>query len=270
MSRSSPPPGGGRSASVPRREPGGGEAESPHPARFARDPPPPGEGGVALIIPVLNEAETIGDVVHAVPRDLVAEVIVVDGGSTDETVARARAAGARVIVEPRSGYGAACLAGVRATAQPVVAFIDGDGSDDPAEISRLVDPILAGEQDFVIGSRARGTREKGSMGVHQLLAGHFAGLLMRALYGVRYTDMCALRAIRRDALDRLGMREKTYGWNLEMQMRAARGGLRILELPVRHRNRAGGSSKVAGSLTGSLKASWQIASAIVRIAREMR
>jgi glycosyltransferase involved in cell wall biosynthesis len=227
-------------------------------------------GSVALIIPVLNEAETIGDVVRAVPRDLVAEVIVVDGGSTDETIARARAAGARVIVEPRSGYGTACLAGVRTTAQPVVAFIDGDGSDDPAEIFRLVGPILAGEQDFVIGSRARGTRENGSMGVHQLLAGHIAGLLMRALYGVRYTDMCPLRAIRRAALDRLGMREKTYGWNLEMQMRAARGGLRILELPVRHRNRAGGSSKVAGSLTGSLKASWQIASAIVRITREMR
>jgi glycosyltransferase involved in cell wall biosynthesis len=226
--------------------------------------------GVALIIPVLNEAETIGAVVRAVPRNIIGEVIVVDGGSTDETVARARAAGARVIVEPRSGYGAACLAGVRATAQPVLAFIDGDGSDDPAEIFRLVGPILAGEQDFVIGSRARGTRERGSMGVHQLLAGHIAGLLMRALYGVRYTDMCPLRAIRRDALDRLGMREKTYGWNLEMQMRAARAGLRILELPVRHRNRAGGSSKVAGSLRGSLKASWQIASALVRIAREMR
>jgi len=232
--------------------------------------PPDMNVGVALIVPVLNEADTIADVVRAVPRDVVDEVIVVDGGSTDETVARARAAGARVILEPRSGYGSACLAGVGATKHPVVAFIDGDGSDDPAEIHRLVAPILAGEQDFVIGSRARGVRERGSMGLHQLIAGHIAGFFMRALYGVRYTDMCPLRAIRRDALERLGMREKTYGWNLEMQMRAARAGLRILELPVGHRNRAGGASKVAGSLKGSLKASWQITSTLVRIAREMR
>jgi glycosyltransferase involved in cell wall biosynthesis len=226
--------------------------------------------GVALIIPVLNEADTIADVVRAVPREFVAEIIVVDGGSTDETVSRARAAGARFILEPRSGYGAACWAGVQATDRSVVAFIDGDGSDDPAEIPRLAAPILAGEQDFVIGSRTRGVREKGSMGMHQLIAGRVAGLLMRRLYRVRYTDMCPLRAIRRDALERLGMRERTYGWNLEMQMRAARAGLRILELPVRHRNRAGGASKVAGSLRGSVKASWQIASALVRIAREMR
>ena len=232
--------------------------------------PPDTSAGVALIIPVLNEADTIADVVRAVPRDIVDEVIVVDGGSRDETVARARAVGARVLAESRSGYGAACLAGVGATQRPVVAFIDGDGSDDPAEIPRLVAPILAGAQDFVIGSRARGVREKGSMGMHQLVAGHVAGLLMRALYGVRYTDMCPLRAIRRDALHRLGMREKTYGWNLEMQMRAARAGLRILELPVRHRNRAGGASKVAGSLKGSVQASWQLASTLVRIAGEMR
>jgi glycosyltransferase involved in cell wall biosynthesis len=226
--------------------------------------------GVALIIPVLNEGETIAAVVRAVPRDVVDEVIVVDGGSADDTVARAKNAGARVIVEQRSGYGAACLAGVRATHRRVVVFIDGDGSDDPAEIPRLVRPILAGEADFVIGSRSRGAREKGSMGFHQLIAGTIAGLILRALYGVRYTDMCPLRAIRRDALEQLDMREKTYGWNLEMQMRAARAGLRILELPVRHRNRAGGASKVAGSLSGSLKASWQIAVALVRIAGNMR
>ena len=226
--------------------------------------------GVALVIPVLDEAETIGAVVRAVPPDIVDEVIVVDGGSTDETAARAREAGARVIIEPRSGYGAACLAGVGATERPVVAFIDGDGSDDPAELPRLLAPILAGERDFVIGSRTRGVRDPGSMGAHQRIAGHVAGFLMRALYGVRYTDMCPLRAIRRDALEKLGMRERTYGWNLEMQMRAARAGLRILELPVRHRNRAGGASKVAGSLKGSIEASWQILSALVRIAGEMR
>jgi glycosyltransferase involved in cell wall biosynthesis len=199
-------------------------------------------------------------------------VIVVDGGSTDETVARARQEGARVIVEPRAGYGAACLAGVRAASHlgSVLAFIDGDGSDDPQELPRLVEPILAGEYDFVIGSRARGQREPGSMGPHQLLAGQLAGLVIRLLYGARYTDMCPLRAIRRDALERLGMQERTYGWNLEMQMRAARGRLRILEVPVRHRNRAGGTSKVAGSLRGTVKASWQLTAALVRIAAEMR
>jgi glycosyltransferase involved in cell wall biosynthesis len=227
---------------------------------------------VALVIPVIDEGETIGDVVRTVPREVIAEVIVVDGGSRDETVARAREAGARVLIEPRSGYGAACLAGARAAPASctVVAFIDGDGSDDPAELPRLVAPILSGGQDFVIGSRARGVRDAGSMGRHQLLAGRLAGLAMQALYGIRYTDMCPLRAIRRDALDALDMRERTYGWNLEMQMRAARAGLRVLEVPVRHRNRAGGASKVAGSLKGTLKASWQLATTFVRIATQMR
>jgi glycosyltransferase involved in cell wall biosynthesis len=199
---------------------------------------------------------------------VVDEIIVVDGGSRDDTVAAARAAGARVIVEPRAGYGAACLIGIRAAADcAVIAFIDGDGSDDPTDLRRLVAPILAGEQDFVIGSRAVAARAAGSMGAHQLLAGRLAGLAMHALYGVRYTDMGPLRAIRRDALARLGMRERTYGWNLEMQMRAARARLRILELPVAHRHRAGGVSKVAGSLRGSLRASWNLATTFVRVAR---
>jgi len=225
--------------------------------------------GVALVIPVIDEGATIGAVVRAVPRAAIDEVIVVDGGSRDDTVAQAQAAGARVIVEPRSGYGAACLAGVRAAspACTIIAFIDGDGSDDPAELERRLAPGRAGDQDFAIGSRAGGVRQAGSMGAHQMLAGHLAGLAMRALYGVRYTDMGPLRAIRRDALERLGMRERTYGWNLEMQMRAARAGLRILEVPVSHRNRAGGASKVAGSLRGTLRASWNIAATFVRIAR---
>jgi len=223
---------------------------------------------VALIIPVIDEAKSIGAVVGAVPRKVVDEIIVVDGGSRDDTVAIARAAGARVIVEPRSGYGAACLAGAHAAGPDcsVVAFMDGDGSDDPADLMRIVGPIVAGEADFVIGSRVRGPREPGSLGTHQLLAGRVAGLVNQLLYGVPYTDMGPLRAIRRDALEALQMQERTYGWNLEMQMRAARAGLRILELPVRHRNRAGGTSKVAGSITGSMKATWQIATTIARIA----
>jgi glycosyltransferase involved in cell wall biosynthesis len=222
---------------------------------------------VALVIPVINEGETIAGVVGAVSRDFFDEIIVVDGGSRDETVARARAAGARVIVEPGAGYGAACLAGARAAADcEVIAFIDGDGSDDPRDLVRVVAPILFGDRDFVIGSRTRGSREPGSMGAHQLLAGRLAGLAMRALYGVRYTDMGPLRAIRREALEKLGMREMTYGWNLEMQMRAARANLRILELSVGHRRRAGGASKVAGSLRGTLRATWNLASTFVRVA----
>jgi glycosyltransferase involved in cell wall biosynthesis len=232
----------------------------------------PHDVGVALIIPVIDEARSIGAVVGAVPRQVVDEIIVVDGGSRDDTVAVARAAGARVIVESRSGYGAACLAGAHA-ARPdcsVVAFMDGDGSDDPADLARIVGPVAAGESDFVIGSRVRGPREPGSLGAHQLLAGRVAGLLNQLLYGVRYTDMGPLRAIRRDALEALQMQERTYGWNLEMQMRAARAGLRILELPVHHRNRAGGTSKVAGSIQGSLKATWHIANTIARVAFSRR
>lgn len=227
---------------------------------------------VTLVIPVIDEGATIFDVLRAVPGDVIGEVIVVDGGSRDQTVARACKAGARVLVAPRSGYGAACLAGARAASADctVVAFIDGDGSDDPSELPRLVEPILEGAADFVIGSRARGSREPGSMGRHQLLAGYLAGVAMRTLYGVRYTDMCPLRAIRRDALERLDMRERSYGWNLEMQMRAAQAGMRVLEVPVRHRNRAGGASKVAGSLRGTLKATWHLAMTFVRIATQMR
>jgi glycosyltransferase involved in cell wall biosynthesis len=222
---------------------------------------------VALVIPVIDEGAIIAGVVRAVPRDVIDEIIVVDGGSRDDTVAAARTAGARVIVEPRAGYGAACLAGIAAAADcAIIAFIDGDGSDDPADLRRIVAPILAGEQDFVIGSRADAARTAGSMGAHQLLAGKLAGLAMRALYGVRYTDMGPLRAIRRDALEKLAMRERTYGWNLEMQMRAARARLRVLELPAAHRRRAVGTSKVAGSLRGTIRATWNLATTFVRVA----
>jgi glycosyltransferase involved in cell wall biosynthesis len=226
---------------------------------------------VAVVIPTLNEGEPIGEVVRAVPRDVVDEVIVADSGSTDRTAERARAAGARVVVETRRGYGRACAAGARAAGGcEILVFLDGDGSDRPELIPELLAPILDGTHDFVIGSRTRGERERGSMNALQIAAGYVAGMLTRLLYGVRYTDMCAFRAIRRASLDRLGMREMTYGWNLEMQMRAARAGLRILEVPVAHRRRIGGASKVSGTLKGTLKAGLRIGITFARVAFEPR
>jgi glycosyltransferase involved in cell wall biosynthesis len=219
----------------------------------------------AVVIPTLNEEASIGGVVRALPRDRVSRIIVADGGSTDATVARARDAGADVIAAGR-GYGRACLAGAEgATDAEIVIFMDGDGADDPASIGALVDPIISGEFDFVIASRLRGKREPGSIGWHQIAAGWLAGVGMRLLYGVRYTDMCAFRAIRRDLLLGLGMREMTYGWNIEMQMRAARAGLRILEIPVPCHRRTGGTSKVAGSLTGTIRAAARIVATFVRV-----
>ncbi|MCA1640706.1 MAG: glycosyltransferase family 2 protein [Acidobacteria bacterium] len=225
---------------------------------------------VSVVIPALDEEEPIADVVRAVPRRVAEEVIVVDNGSRDRTAERARAAGARVVSEPRRGYGRACRAGVGALSAgcEIVVFLDGDGSDRPESMDRLVEPISAGTHDFVVGSRTRGERERGSLNFQQVFAGRAAGLLLRLLYGVRYTDMCPLRAIRRDALARLGMREETYGWNLEMQMRAARAGLRILELPVSHRRRAGGESKVSGSLRGTVRAGARILLTLLRVALE--
>jgi len=226
---------------------------------------------VALVIPTLDEAETIASVIGEIPVSAVDEIVVVDGGSHDGTAAIARAAGARVIDLDARGYGRACRAGAEAAADcDIVAFIDGDGSDYPELLPQLVSPIAEGRFDFVIGSRTRGNRERGSMGMHQVAAGWVIGAGVRMLYGISYTDMGPFRGIRRDALLRLGMREETYGWNLEMQMRAARAGLRILEIPVPHRRRAGGASKVAGNLRGSIKASSRIITAFLRIAAEAR
>ncbi len=229
---------------------------------------PPQAERVAVIIPTFNEAELIAAVVAELPRDIVNRVIVADGGSSDGTPERARDAGAEVIAAGR-GYGRACLAGAQAADEAgIVVFMDGDGADDPAGIPALLAPLRAGDFDFVIASRAGGAREPGSIGAHQLFAGLVAGWLSKLLYGVRYTDMCAFRAIRRDTLLGLGMREMTYGWNLEMQMRVARLGLRVLELPVAYRRRIGGESKVAGSLRGSLQAGLKIISTFVRVATE--
>jgi len=225
---------------------------------------------VTLIIPTLDEEDSIGPVIGRVPRELISQIIVADGGSGDATVARARAAGAQVI-EPGRGYGCACMAAALAAhGSDILVFMDGDGADDPSAIAQLAKPIAAGEYDFVIGSRTRGRRAPGSIAWHQLAAGRLAGWGTSLLYGVRYTDMCALRAIRRQQLLELGMRELTYGWNIEMQMRAAAAGLRILETPVDCHCRIGGRSKVAGHLPGSIKAGARIIATFARVAVQTR
>ncbi len=224
--------------------------------------------GVTVVIPTLNEADAIAAVVREVPRSVVGEIIVADSGSKDGTQRIAAEAGARVLDLHQRGYGLACARAAEAAdpASDIIVFMDGDGADRADLMHLLVDPIRAGTQDFVIASRTRGERDPGSMNWHQVLAGQAAGLGMRALYGVRYTDMCAFRAIRRSSLLALGLREMTYGWNIEMQMQAARAGLRILEVPVPYRCRAGGQSKVAGSVRGTLRAGWRIVTTFVRVA----
>ncbi len=225
---------------------------------------------VAAVIPTLYEAATIAGVIAALPRDIVTDIVVADSGSRDGTADVARAAGARVVVLAERGYGRACAAGAAAAVSgcDVILFLDGDGADRADLAGLLIAPIARGTHDFVIGSRVRGEREPGSMSWHQVLAGRLAGWIMSLLYGVRYTDMCAFRAIRRYMLLQLGMRELTYGWNLEMQMRAARAGLRIREVPVSYRRRSGGRSKVAGNFRGTLKATTRILTTFVRVAME--
>jgi glycosyltransferase involved in cell wall biosynthesis len=238
-------------------------AEQESPARA-----PDAAASIVVAIPALNEADSIGDVIAGVPRAIASRIIVADGGSTDATVARARHAGAQVI-EAGKGYGRACWRAAEAAPDAdIMVFMDGDGADDPTSLAALIAPIRSGEYDFVIGSRARGTRAPGSIAWHQLAAGAMAGWAIGVLYGVRYTDMCAFRAIRRQALLDLGMREMTYGWNIEMQMRAAQAGLRILEIPVPYRCRTGGASKVAGSLRGSVRAGVRILATFCRVAAQ--
>jgi glycosyltransferase involved in cell wall biosynthesis len=226
---------------------------------------------VVAVIPCLDEEETIGAVVAAVHRHVDA-VIVVDGGSRDRTAERAADSGARVVAEPRRGYGRALQAGIRALPERtgIVLFLDGDGSDPPERIPEVLAPIRAGRAAFVLGSRLRGEREPGSLSAPQRVAGWLGGVLLRLVYGVRFTDLSPFRAIRRDALDRLGMRDQTYGWNLEMLMRVAAAGLPAEEVAVGQRRRAGGVSKVSGDLRASLAAAWTLAATFLRLARDLR
>jgi glycosyltransferase involved in cell wall biosynthesis len=223
--------------------------------------------GVSLIIPALNEAEAIGATLRELPWDLLSECIVVDNGSTDSTAYEARRNGARVVPEPRRGYGRACYTGVQAAnpTSEVLAFMDGDGSDLSCNLPCLAAPVLRGEADFVVGSRLLGQIEPGSMLPSQIFAGRMMSLLMRWHLGIRYTDMGPMRVISRAALERMNMSEMTYGWNVEMQIRAVQKGLRILELPTGCRRRRGGTSKVSGSVTASVMAATRIIQVLYRL-----
>jgi glycosyltransferase involved in cell wall biosynthesis len=221
---------------------------------------------VSVVIPALNEVESIGRVVRSMPWGDIAECIVVDNGSTDGTADAARAAGARVVNSPR-GYGAACSAGATAAlaTSDVLVFLDGDGSDDVSAMRQLARPIETGDADFVIGSRMRGRAEPGSLNGAQVFAAKMIGALVKMQYGFRYTDMGPLRAIRRECLEAMQMREMTYGWNLEMQIKALRMALRVVEIPVDYRCRIAGESKVSGDAWASVKAGARILGVLARL-----
>jgi len=219
---------------------------------------------ISVVIPALNEAESIGEVLAGIPSSSDLEVLVVDGGSSDDTVAIAQAAGARVINEPRRGYGRACASGLAAAQGEVVVFMDGDGADDPGEIVKLATPILDHKMELVLGSRLRGNIQTGAMPWHQHAGNWLSARLIRAFYGLPLTDLSPFRAVLRDKLLELDMQEMTYGWPTEMIARAARGGWRVQEIPVSYRPRLGGKSKISGTWKGSALATYYILRTILR------
>ncbi len=224
---------------------------------------------VVIIIPALNEGDNIRRLVNEIPLQAASSirVIVVDNGSTDHTADEARTAGARVVSEPRRGYGYACAAGVAAVeSADVVVFMDGDGSFDPAELPRLLAPLADGRADLVLGSRVLGGIESGAMPPHQQFGNRLASRLMGWLYGIRVTDLGPYRAIRLDLLRSLHMREMTFGWPTEMMVKAARRRARVVEAPVTYRKRWSGQSKVSGTLRGTLLATYFILGVTVRYA----
>jgi glycosyltransferase involved in cell wall biosynthesis len=224
---------------------------------------------IDVVIPALDEEEALPHVLAEIPRPPVRRVVVADNGSRDGTARVARRQGAEVVREPRRGYGAACLralAHLAADPPDVVVFLDGDHSDHPRELPRLIDPIAEGRAELVVGSRALGRAEPGSLTPQQRVGNAIACAALRVLYGARYTDLGPFRAIRWDALDRLDMRDLDYGWTVEMQIKAARRRVRHLEVPVSYRRRIG-TSKVSGTLRGTLGASRKILWTLARHAR---
>lgn len=222
---------------------------------------------VCVVIPALNEAESIGAVLAALPANLVDEVIVVDNGSTDGTGVRALAAGARVVREARRGYGYACAAGVAATQADIVVFLDADLSDFPEEIEALLAPLVAGQADLALGSRLlAGSIPASAMPPQQRFGNWLASRLMQRLYGLSVTDLSPFRAVRRELLLALDMREMTYGWPTEMMVKAARRGYRLVEVPVRYRARYAGRSKVSGTVRGAILAAYFILGTTLRYA----
>ena len=210
---------------------------------------------ISVVIPTLNEEEAIGEVIGAVPADRVHEIIVVDNGSTDNTRKNATIAGARVVLESRRGYGAACLAGAKAAAADIIVFLDGDRSDDPAQLEIIAGPVIADRADLVIGSRLKGVLAKGAMPLHGRLGNRFMVSLLRLLYGVEITDIGSFRAIKAQTLFDLNMEQMTYGWPVEMVVKAARKGLRLQSVPIHYRKRIG-RSKVTGTLKGTILATY--------------
>ena len=213
---------------------------------------------ISVIIPVFNEQDAIEKVIGDIPGHLPTEIIVVDNGSTDQTAKLAAAMGARIVRENRRGYGSACLAGIAATNDPdIVVFLDGDYSDHPNEMPDLIAPILENRADLVIGSRTLGNSEPGALMIQARFGNRLATSLIKILFGVSYTDLGPFRAIRYLALLDLNMRDKTFGWTVEMQVKAAKQALKIQEVPVSYRKRIG-VSKITGTLKGTLKAGWKI------------
>jgi glycosyltransferase involved in cell wall biosynthesis len=213
---------------------------------------------ITLIIPALNEAACIGPLLAELPTGMIQQLLIVDNGSTDDTAGVARRAGAHVVVEPRRGYGYACAAGVAAASGELLAFMDGDGSFVPGELAALLVPILDGSADLALGTRMRGGMMAGAMPPHQRFGNQLVARLMHRLYGLRLTDLGPFRVVRRDLLNTLAMREMTYGWPVEMIVKAARQGARIVELPVSYRPRSAGVSKVGGTARGTVLATYRI------------